>query len=75
MEIIPHLYLVLRWHVDFTLIEGLFGSVQDPWKEALMKGILRQRSGCNKKTLYNIHLNYIDIYMRQKYLQIKYLYK
>lgn len=88
MEIIPEFYLdihlqlqkkktilVLQWHVEFTLIEGLLGSVQGAWKEALMKGILNQRSGCNRKTLYNIHMNYIDIYMRQNYLQVKYLYK
>lgn len=61
VEIIPYLYLnihlqlqkkailVLQWHVEFTLIEGLLGSIQDPWKEALMKGILNQRSGCNRK--------------------------
>lgn len=61
--------LVLQWHVEFTLIEGLLGSVQDAWKEALMKGILNQRYGCNRKMLCNIHLNYKHIYMRQNYLK------
>lgn len=41
--------LVLLWHVEFILTVGLLGNIQDPWKEALTKGILNQSSGCNRK--------------------------